>query len=96
MSKQVLPKGWTQERIRKVIAHYDSLTDEQWAAEDEAAFSDPRMTMMSVPSELVPAIARLIEDHEQKSAKRRARNRRGTNEPSKRARRRISATRSRG
>lgn len=75
MKKQVLPKGWTHEKIRKVIAHYDNMTDEELAAEDEAAFSDPRMTRMLVPTELVPAIAHLIESRQHKTSNARARRR---------------------
>ncbi len=86
MKKQVLPKGWTHERIGKVIAHYDSLTDEEWAAEDEAAFADPRMTTMLVPTELVPALAALIQEYEHKTSNTRARNRRTPKVHSKRAR----------
>ncbi len=75
MKKQVLPKGLTHEKIRKIIAHYDSLTDEEMAAEDEAAFSDPRMTRMIVPTELVPAIAQLIEERQHKASNTRTRRR---------------------
>jgi len=93
MKKQVLPKGWTQERIRKVIAHYDSLTDEEWAAEDAAAFADPRMTVMLVPTELVPAIAALIDEREQKAANSRTRKQRATKARSKTIRRTVPAGR---
>ena len=86
MKKQVLPKGWTHERIHEVIAHYDSFTDEQWAAEDEAAFSDPGMTVMLVPTELIPAIARLIDGYERKAPSARTKNRRAAKVHSKRVR----------
>ena len=86
MKKQDFPPGWDEERVRRVIAHYENQTEEEEAAEDEAAFADPRMTTMLVPTELVPAIALLIQDHEEKASNTRARPRRATKARSKRAR----------
>ena len=34
------PPGWDAERVREVIEHYDSLTEEELAAEIEAALTD--------------------------------------------------------
>ena len=62
--KPRFPPGWNEERVRKVIAHYESQTDEEAVAEDEAAFQS--CTMMAVPNELVPAVAELL-DREAKS-----------------------------
>jgi hypothetical protein len=66
--KQVYPPGWDEERVRKVIEHYDNLTEEEELAEFEAAFNDPTQTMMSVPTELVPKIAWLIAQHQGQNA----------------------------
>ena len=33
-----LPPGWDEERVRRVIAHYESQTDQQAIAEGGAAF----------------------------------------------------------
>src|SRR5437879_8507799 len=33
MNKQRLPKGWTQEKIRKLAEHHDNLTEDEQAAE---------------------------------------------------------------
>ena len=35
--EQKLPEGWTEERIKKVIDHYESQPDDEAIAEDEAA-----------------------------------------------------------
>ena len=43
MKKQVFPPGWDEERVRKVIAHYENQTEDEEVAEDEAAFADPRI-----------------------------------------------------
>jgi hypothetical protein len=54
------PRGWNQKRVRNVIEHYEKQTDEAGLAEDEAAWNDPKYTMMSGPVELVPQVQRLI------------------------------------
>jgi len=54
------PKGWNQERVQKVIDHYENQTNDEAVAQDEAAWHDPKYTTMSVPIELVPQVQRLI------------------------------------
>jgi hypothetical protein len=61
--KQRFPAGWDEARVRDVIEHYETQTEEEAVAEDEAAFEDPKQTVMEVPSELVPAIRELIAKH---------------------------------
>jgi hypothetical protein len=58
-----------------LIDYYDNQTEDEGAAEIETAPTAPGETWMSVPSDLVPAIARLIQDHEHKTSNRRARRR---------------------
>jgi hypothetical protein len=58
--KQKLPRGWTEQRIRKVIDHYENQTEEEQFAEIEAARKVENITMMAVPNELVPEIRALI------------------------------------
>jgi len=58
--KQELPRGWTEQRIRKVIDHYEHQTEEEQFAEIEAARKAENITMMAVPNELVPEIRALI------------------------------------
>ena len=62
--KSNFPPGWDEGKVRRVIAHYDNLTDEERAAEIEAAYEAPGHTMISVPTELVPAIVKLIARHQ--------------------------------
>jgi hypothetical protein len=75
-----LPPGWRRKSIREVIDYYDHQTDEQGAAEIETTPAAAGTTWMSVPTELVPAVARLIEDH---AALRRPRKRSATTPQSK-------------
>ncbi len=60
MKKQRLPKGWTEEQIRKLAEYHDNMTEDQQVAEIEASLNDKNQTMMMVPTELVPAIVKLI------------------------------------
>ena len=56
------PPGWDEERVRRVLRHHDSLSEEEEAAEDEAAFEDSAQTVMAVPTDLAPAVRALIAD----------------------------------
>jgi len=60
MKKQRLSKGWTEEKIRKLAEYHDNMTEDEQAAEIEAALNDDDQTVMVVPTELVPAITKLI------------------------------------
>ena len=60
MKKQRLPRGWTEKRTRELAAHHDLQTEEEQAAEVEAALSAKDQTLMVVPTELVPKIQALI------------------------------------
>jgi len=55
-----LPKGWTLEEIESVRKHYDHQTEEEAAAEIEAAFNDPDNCTISVPKKLLPKIRKLL------------------------------------
>jgi len=52
--------GWDEERVRRVLEHYESQSDEEAVAEDEAAFETTTHTTMEVPVDLVPAVRELI------------------------------------
>ncbi len=60
------PPGWDEERVQRVLAHYEGQTDDEAVAEDEAAFE--ASTMMEVPTELVPAVRELIERYQKRSS----------------------------
>lgn len=66
MSKRAInrfPTGWDEERVRHILAHYETQTEEEAVAEDKAAFDDPNRTTMEVPTELVPLVRELIARH---------------------------------
>ena len=66
------PKGWNEARVREVLEHYESQTEEEALAEDEAVFRKRNYTVMVVPKGLVPAITKLVA--QEKTAASRARN----------------------
>jgi hypothetical protein len=60
MSESKYPPGWDEERVRRVLQHYQAQSDEEAVAEDEAAYEATTHTVMDVPVELVPVIRELI------------------------------------
>lgn len=70
VTRQKLPRGWNEKKVRDLIAYYDNQTEEEGAAEIETAPEAPGETWMSVPTVLVPAVARLIENHQHKKSNR--------------------------
>jgi tRNA1(Val) A37 N6-methylase TrmN6 len=60
MKKQRLPRGWTEKQIRDLATYHDSMTEEEQAAEIEAALTEEGQTLLLVPTELVPEILKLI------------------------------------
>jgi hypothetical protein len=59
------PPGWDEQRVREVIELYESQSEEEAVAEDEAAFERAHETMMAVPHELVPTVRELISRYEE-------------------------------
>ncbi len=60
MKRNRFPPGWNEDRVREVLAHYETQSEEEAVAEDEAAAEDPSQTLMEVPNELVPQVRELI------------------------------------
>ena len=60
MNEQRLPPGWDETRIRQVLNHYKSQDEDEQAAEIEAAWEAEGMTLMSVPTELVPEVRAIL------------------------------------
>ena len=61
------PPGWDEERVRRVLAHYESQSDEDATAEDERVFEDNSHTVMEVPVELAPLVRELIGQYQAKA-----------------------------
>jgi len=73
MTAKHYPRGWNEARVRRVLDYYDSQSDEEAAAEIDAACES---TTMEVPVALVPTVRQLI-------AKRKSRRTSRTKTPNK-------------
>lgn len=60
MRTQEFPPGWDEERVRELLAHYESQSEDEQFAEIEAAREAEGTTMMAVPTDLVPEVRALI------------------------------------
>jgi len=66
MQQSNFPPGWDEKRVRRVLAHYETQSEEEAVAEDEAAFENRSQTVMEIPSELVEQVRELIAKHQGK------------------------------
>lgn len=60
MNKRKFPRGWDEARIREVLAHYENQTEDEQFAEIEAAREAEGVTLIAVPTELVPEVRALL------------------------------------
>ena len=60
MKQSVLPQDWDEQRVKRVLAHYEYQTEDEAVAEDEAAFANQTETVMDIPVELVPVVRELL------------------------------------
>lgn len=60
MKEERFPPGWDEKRVREVLAHYETQTEIETVAEDEAALEDSSLTLMEIPKRLVPKVRELI------------------------------------
>lgn len=60
MRQVKFPAGWDEERVRRVLAHYEHQTDEEAVAEDEAAYEGSAQSMIEVPNDLLPVVRELL------------------------------------
>ncbi|PWB78187.1 MAG: hypothetical protein C3F08_09150 [Candidatus Methylomirabilota bacterium] len=63
MKQSTFPPGWNLEWVKIVLAYYESQSEEEAVAEDEAALEMLDQTVMEVPTELVPAVREFIAKH---------------------------------
>ena len=63
MAQNRFPEGWDEQRVRRVLEHYEHQTEDEAVAEDEAAYEDRTESLVQVPVELLPAVRELIAKH---------------------------------
>lgn len=54
-----LPTGWNEDKIKRVVDHYETQSEDEAVAEDEAALAVEE-TLMQVPVEIVADVRALI------------------------------------
>jgi hypothetical protein len=60
MKQSKFPPNWDEKRVQEVLEHYESQSDEEAVAEDEAAYEDPSYTFMEIPNDLVSKVREMI------------------------------------
>lgn len=60
MNKQTFPPGWDEKRVQELISHYENQTEDEEFAEIEAAREAEDVTLMAIPTELVPEVRALL------------------------------------
>ena len=60
MKQQKFPPGCDEKRIRELIAHYENQTEDEEFADIEAARAAEDVTLMAIPTELVPEVRALL------------------------------------
>jgi len=64
VKRNEFPPGWDEARVRELLDYYERQTEEEAAAEHDAALASPGHTLMEIPTELVPAVREIIAQHE--------------------------------
>ncbi len=60
MDENRFPKGWDEQRVKRVLDHYEQQSEDEAVAEDEAAFEKRSHTVMDIPVDLVSAVRDLL------------------------------------
>ncbi len=63
MKQSKFPPGWDEEKVHRIMSHYEEQTEAEAVAEDEAAYEDQTQAIMEIPIQLVPAVRALIAKH---------------------------------
>lgn len=64
MGDQSFPPGWDAERVKRLLSHYDGMSEDEQVAEDEEAASEQAgQAVITVPDDLLPVIRRLLANH---------------------------------
>ena len=65
MKQSKFPSGWDEERVRRVLEHYEAQTEEEAVAEDEGTWEESDQTVMEIPRRLVPLVRELLAKHQE-------------------------------
>ena len=59
MNKNQFLDGWDEDKVQRVLAHYEEQAEDEALAEDEAGIESSE-TVMNIPHDLVPKVRELI------------------------------------
>jgi len=68
MTDKYFPPGWDEERVRRVLAHYEAQSEEEAVTEDKRALEENGRSVVEIPVELVPLIRGIIAQYEAATA----------------------------
>jgi hypothetical protein len=60
MTLQKFPPGWDEKRVQELIAHYENQSEDEEFADIEAAREAEDITLMAIPTDLVPEVRALL------------------------------------
>ncbi len=69
MRKPNYPPGWDEDRVRRVLDHYESQSGDEALAEDESVYEATTHTRMEIPVELLSRVRQLIAERESTGTK---------------------------
>lgn len=60
MKQSNYPNGWDEERIKRVLSHYENQSEDEAIAEDEAVMEGVSQNLFELPANLVPHVRKPI------------------------------------
>ncbi|OGO81054.1 MAG: hypothetical protein A3K41_17660 [Chloroflexi bacterium RIFOXYD12_FULL_57_15] len=64
MKNNRFPPGWDEARVKRILAHYETQSEDNATAEDEKAIKGKARAVIEVPIELMPVIREIIAQYE--------------------------------
>jgi hypothetical protein len=63
MKKNTYPTGWSAQKVKKVLDHYENQSEDDAVTEDESAYKDKTQTFIEIPRKLVPSVRKMLANH---------------------------------
>jgi hypothetical protein len=63
MTQAKFPKGWNDDKVQRVLTHYEGQSEDEGLAEDEAGI-ESSVTVVNVPHDLLSKVRELIAKHQ--------------------------------
>ena len=60
MGKNKFPVGWNNDKVQKVISHYENQNEDEALLEDESFLNNSSESVIQVPNDLIPVIREFI------------------------------------